>query len=155
MGSYQIWPYHVTQAQNLSFSYLKSYCPLNFRKSHQIPWFCCIPNGSYKEDNLKEGRICPSPPQFFVRSAHIEFTHIIRLFCSDSDMKAQNYQSQARPKASHNGFVSNSKNEADHMVAWQRGYSSNLVFNTTKIGKYNGLFQKISTHPPWTTLEIL
>ena len=27
MGSYQIWPYHVTQAEKLSFSYLKSYCP--------------------------------------------------------------------------------------------------------------------------------
>ena len=23
MGSYQIWPYHVTQAENLSFLYLK------------------------------------------------------------------------------------------------------------------------------------
>ena len=64
MGSYQIWPYHVTQAKNLSFPYLKSYCPLNFRKSHQISWFCCIPNGSYKEDNLKEGRICPPPPMW-------------------------------------------------------------------------------------------
>ena len=61
MGSYQIWPCHVTQAENLSFPYLKSYCPLNFRKSHQISWFCYIPNGSYKEDNLKEGRICPPP----------------------------------------------------------------------------------------------
>ena len=62
MGSYQILPYHVAQAENLSFSYLKSYCPLNFRKRHQISWFCCIPNGSYKEDNLKEGRIPPPPP---------------------------------------------------------------------------------------------
>ena len=61
MGSYQIWPCHVTQAENLSFPYLKSYCPLNVRKSHQISWFCCIPDGSYKEDNLKEGRICPPP----------------------------------------------------------------------------------------------
>ena len=59
MGSSQIWPCHVTHAKNVSFPYLKSYCPLNFRKSHQISWFCCIPNGSYKEDNLKEGRICP------------------------------------------------------------------------------------------------
>ena len=32
MGSYQIWPYHMTQAENLSFLYLKSYCPLNLRK---------------------------------------------------------------------------------------------------------------------------
>ena len=24
MGSYQIWPYHVTHAENLSFPYLKS-----------------------------------------------------------------------------------------------------------------------------------
>ena len=64
MGSYQIWPYHVTQAENLSFPYIKSYCPLNFRKSHQISWFCYIPNGSYKEDNLKEGRICPPPPMW-------------------------------------------------------------------------------------------
>ena len=62
MGSSQIWPCHVTQAKNLSFPYLQSYCPLNFRKSQQISWFCCIPNGSYKEDNLKEGRICPPPP---------------------------------------------------------------------------------------------
>ena len=61
MGSTQIWPCHVTQATNLSFPYLISYCPLNFRKSHRISWFCCIPNGSYKEDNLKEGRICPPP----------------------------------------------------------------------------------------------
>ena len=61
MSSYQIWPCHVIQAKNLSFPYIKSYCPLNFRKSHQILWFCCIPNGSYKEDNLKEGRICPPP----------------------------------------------------------------------------------------------
>ena len=59
MGSSQIWPCQVTQAKNLSFSYLKFYCPLNFRKSHQISWFCCIPNGSYKEDNLMEGRVCP------------------------------------------------------------------------------------------------
>ena len=64
MGSYQIWPCHMTQAKNLSFPYLKSYCSLNFRKSHQISWFCCIPNGSYKEDNLKEGRICPPPPMW-------------------------------------------------------------------------------------------
>ena len=49
MGSSQIWPCHVTQAKNLSFPYLKSYCSLNF-------------NGSYKENNLKEGRICPPPP---------------------------------------------------------------------------------------------
>ena len=62
MGSSKIWPYHVTQAKNLLFPYLKSYCPLNFRKSHQISWFCCIPNRSYKEDNLKEGRSCPPPP---------------------------------------------------------------------------------------------
>ena len=59
MGSYQIWPCHVTQAEDLSFPYIKSYCPLNFRKSHQISWFCCIRNGNYKEDNLKEGRIPP------------------------------------------------------------------------------------------------
>ena len=32
MNSSQIWPYHVTQAENLSFSCLKSYCPLNSRK---------------------------------------------------------------------------------------------------------------------------
>ena len=32
IGSYQLWPCHVTQAKNLSFPYLKSYCPLNFRK---------------------------------------------------------------------------------------------------------------------------
>ena len=57
-----LWPCHVTQAKNLSFPYLKSYCPLDFRKSHHISWFCCIPNGSYKEENLKEGRICPPPP---------------------------------------------------------------------------------------------
>ena len=62
MDSYQIWPCHVTQAKNWSFLYLKSYCPLNFRKSHQISGFCCIPNGNYKEDNLKEGRICSLPP---------------------------------------------------------------------------------------------
>ena len=62
MGSYQIWPFHVTQTKSLLFPYLKSYCPLNFRKSHQISWFYCIPNGSYKKDNLKEGRICPLPP---------------------------------------------------------------------------------------------
>ena len=54
----------MTQAKNLLFPYLKSYCPLNFGKSHQISWFCCIPNGSYKEDNLKEGRICPPPPMW-------------------------------------------------------------------------------------------
>ena len=58
IGSYQIWPYHVTQAESMSFSYLKSYCPLNFRKSHQIWWFCYIPNGSYKKGSLKAGRIC-------------------------------------------------------------------------------------------------
>ena len=34
MDSYQIWPYHVIQAENLSFSYLKFYCPLNLTKSH-------------------------------------------------------------------------------------------------------------------------
>ena len=62
MGSYRIWPCHVTQATSLSFPYLKSYCPLNFRKSCQISWFCCIPTGSHKEDNLKENRIC-LPPQ--------------------------------------------------------------------------------------------
>ena len=52
----------MAQAKNLSFPYLKSYCPLKFRKSHKISWFCCIPNGSYKEDNVKEGRIPPPPP---------------------------------------------------------------------------------------------
>ena len=62
MGSYQIWPCHVTQGKHLSFPYLKSYCPLNLRKSHQISWFCCIPNGSYKKDDLKEGRIGLSTP---------------------------------------------------------------------------------------------
>ena len=62
MDSSEIWPCHVTQAKNLSFPYLKSHCPLKFRKSHQISWFCCIPNGSYKKSNLKEGRICPPPP---------------------------------------------------------------------------------------------
>ena len=36
MGSYQIWPCHVTQAENLSFPYLKSYCPLNFRKVTKV-----------------------------------------------------------------------------------------------------------------------
>ena len=35
---------------------------INVRKSHQSSWFCCIPDGSYKEDNLKVGRICPPPP---------------------------------------------------------------------------------------------
>ena len=67
MGSSQIWQCHVIQTKNLSFPYLKSYCPLSFRKSHQISWFCCIPNGSYKEDNLKEGRICPPPPPMWNR----------------------------------------------------------------------------------------
>ena len=62
MGSCQIWPCHVTQAKNLSFPYLKSYCPLNFRKIHQISWYCCIPNGSYEEDNLKESKSVPPPP---------------------------------------------------------------------------------------------
>ena len=61
MGSYQIWLCHVTQAKHLSFPYTKCYCPLNFGKIHHISWFCCSPNGSYKEDNLKEGRMCPSP----------------------------------------------------------------------------------------------
>ena len=61
-----------TQAENLSFPYLKSYCPLNFRKSHQVSWFCCIPNGGYKEDNLKEGRICPPPPPIRNRVKFIE-----------------------------------------------------------------------------------
>ena len=61
MGSYHIWPCHVTQAENLSFPYLNSYSPLDFRNSHQISWSCCIPNGSYKEVNMKEGRICPLP----------------------------------------------------------------------------------------------
>ena len=32
VGSCQIWPCHVTQAKNLSFPYLKSFCPLTFRK---------------------------------------------------------------------------------------------------------------------------
>ena len=62
MGSFQIWSYHVTRGKNLSLLYSKSYSPLNFRKSHQILWFCCIPNGSYKEDNLMAGRISPPPP---------------------------------------------------------------------------------------------
>ena len=62
MGFFQIWSYHVTQGKDLSFLYLKSYSPLNSRKGHQILWFCCIPNGSYKEDNLRAGRICPPPP---------------------------------------------------------------------------------------------
>ena len=59
MSSYQILPYHVTQFENLSFSYLKSYCPLNFEKSHQISLFCCTLKESYKEDKPKMGRICP------------------------------------------------------------------------------------------------
>ena len=62
LGSYQIWPCHVSQAKNLSFPYLKFYFLLNCRKSHQISWFWCIPNGSYKEDNLKEAESAPPPP---------------------------------------------------------------------------------------------
>ena len=62
MGSYQIWPYHVTQAENFSFSHIKSYCPLNFRKSHKIRWYYSIPYGSYKVDNLKVDRSCLPPP---------------------------------------------------------------------------------------------
>ena len=62
MGSYQIWPCHATQAENLSFFIFKILLCIQFWKSCQISWFCCIPNGSYKEDNLKEGRICPPPP---------------------------------------------------------------------------------------------
>ena len=49
----KIWLYDVTQVENLSFSYSKSYSPISFGKSHQILWFCCTQNGSYKEDNLK------------------------------------------------------------------------------------------------------
>ena len=67
MGSFQLWSYHVTHVKNLSFSYLESYSPLNLRKSHQMSWFCCISIGSYKEDNLKEGRICPPPPPMWNR----------------------------------------------------------------------------------------
>ena len=43
---------------------------LYFWKAHeksyptiQFSWLCCIPYGSYKEDNLKEGRM---PPPFHV-----------------------------------------------------------------------------------------
>ena len=53
IGSFQIWSHRVPQGKKLSFSCSKSYSPLNFKKSHQILWFCCISNGSYKEDNLK------------------------------------------------------------------------------------------------------
>ena len=72
MGSSQIWPCHVTQAENLSFPYLKSYCPLDFRKSHQISWFCYIPNGNYKEDNLKEPRERAPPPPPHVETISIK-----------------------------------------------------------------------------------
>ena len=82
MGSSQIWPCHVTQAKNLSFPYLKSYCPLNFRKSHQISWFCCIPNGSYKEDNLKESRICTPPPPWGIGLSSFRSVGNICLKCS-------------------------------------------------------------------------
>ena len=71
MTSHQIWPYHVTQAKNFSFSYFKSYGPLNFRKSHQMLWFCCsIPNGSYKEDNLRR---VESPPPKWDRVKKVDF----------------------------------------------------------------------------------
>ena len=43
------------------FFYPKSYSPFNFRKTYQILWFCCVHNRSYKEDNLRAGRICPPP----------------------------------------------------------------------------------------------
>ena len=79
--SYQIWPCHVTQAKNLSFPYIKSYCPLNFRKSHQISWFCCIPNGSYKEDNLKEGRIPPPPPPCGIGLTELDFWNTTYNIC--------------------------------------------------------------------------
>ena len=59
--SFQIWSYNVTEGKNLSFLYSKSYSPLNIRRSHQILWFCCIPNRSYREDNLRTGRIYPLP----------------------------------------------------------------------------------------------
>ena len=62
MGCCKIWSYHVTQVENLSFLFSKSYFPLNSMKSHQILWLCCIAEGNYKEDNMKSGRICPSPP---------------------------------------------------------------------------------------------
>ena len=62
IGSFQIWSYHVIQGKKLSFSYLKSYSPLNFRNSHKSLWFCCISNASYKEDSLRVDRICNPPP---------------------------------------------------------------------------------------------
>ena len=62
MGCCKIWSYHVTQVENLSFLFSKSYFPLNSMKSHQILWLCCIAEGNYKEDNMKSGRICPLPP---------------------------------------------------------------------------------------------
>ena len=62
MTSYQIWSYHLTHGKKFSFLYSKSYSLLNFRKSRQILWFFCIPNGTYKEDNLKVSRICALSP---------------------------------------------------------------------------------------------
>ena len=60
MGTYQIWSYHVTQGENLSFLCIEFHCPLNVRKCRQFLLLCFIPNGSngsYEEDNLREGRI--------------------------------------------------------------------------------------------------
>ena len=50
INSYQIhvWSYHVTQAENVSFSYFKSYPPLNIGTIRTILWFYWIPNGGYK-----------------------------------------------------------------------------------------------------------
>ena len=68
LHAHQICSLYVTQAKNLSFSYSKCYSPLNSRNTHQSLWFCCTPNQTYEENNLKEGRICstlhppPSPP---------------------------------------------------------------------------------------------
>ena len=41
-----IWP--LLAWARTKYGHIKSYWPLNFRKSHQISWFCCIPNRSYK-----------------------------------------------------------------------------------------------------------
>ena len=65
MGSYQIWPSHVTQAKNLSFPYLKSYCPLNFMVFQGIQFTIYLGKSLIVYDKLYE-RFIPSahsPPK--------------------------------------------------------------------------------------------
>ena len=87
MASYQIWPYHMTQAENLLFSYLKSYCTLNFRESHQILLFCCIQSEMPRCQNLSLFILFQNLKLFWRQNKRLLFYDLSKMLCFYCDTR--------------------------------------------------------------------